>query len=392
MLLAAGVLMFSACDRFLDIRPVGKVIPETPAEYRALMTTAYQFQFIDRSLTDMRTDGLVVRSDELDQNNYGDIEKWIDVNYGAATQPFGWAKYYESVYYANAIIDGQSRMKEGNGEEMLQLAGEAYLMRGYLHFLLANLYGQPYTVSGAPQTKAVPVKLDLDLESVLGRSTLAHGYESYDAAERVLQKKQELEDLNRSDAMLPNYYRSVEMITPCEMIYSSSTIRAVRATSTLINKYDTLGDLRVHKYFGAIDANGQYPILKTDGSTKYRCSFRTGELYLNAAEAAAHLGNLSQARLRLLALMKKRYTPDAYRTKQTAVSAMTQDELITEILDERERELAIEGHRWFDLRRTTRPRIQKILGGKQYILEQDDARYTLTIPKEAISANPGLNN
>ena len=130
MLLAAGVLMFSACDRFLDIRPVGKVIPETPAEYRALMTTAYQFQFIDRSLTDMRTDGLVVRSDELDQNNYGDIEKWIDVNYGAATQPFGWAKYYESVYYANAIIDGQSRMKEGNGEEMLQLAGEAYLMRG----------------------------------------------------------------------------------------------------------------------------------------------------------------------------------------------------------------------------------------------------------------------
>ena len=60
MLLTAGVLMFSACDRFLDIRPVGKVIPETPAEYRALMTTAYQFQFIDRSLTDMRTDGLVV--------------------------------------------------------------------------------------------------------------------------------------------------------------------------------------------------------------------------------------------------------------------------------------------------------------------------------------------
>lgn len=330
-------------------------------------------------------------------------------------------------------------MKEGNEEEMRQLVGEAYLMRGYLHFLLANLYGQPYTVSGAPQTKAVPIKLDLDLESVLSRSTLAQVYEAvladiekartlitkqtwdsayvyrfstlsvdalesrvhlymgewqkaYDAAERVLQQKPELEDLNRSDAMLPNYYQSVEMITPCEMIYSSSTLRAVRATNTLINKYDTLGDLRVRKYFGAVDANGQYPILKTDGSSKYRCSFRTGELYLNAAEAAAHLGNPSQARHRLLTLMKKRYTPDAYRTKQAAVSAMTLDELITEILDERERELAIEGHRWFDLRRTTRPRIQKTLGGRQYILEQNDARYTLIIPKEAISANPGLSN
>ena len=51
-----------------------------------------------------------------------------------------------------------------------------------------------------------------------------------------------------------------------------------------------------------------------------------------------------------------------------------------------------EGHRWFDLRRTTRPRIQKELGGSIYVLEQDDARYTLRIPQEAIDANPGLMN
>lgn len=40
---------------------------------------------------------------------------------------------------------------------------------------------------------------------------------------------------------------------------------------------------------------------------------------------------------------------------------MSQEKLVTEILKERARELAFEGHRWFDLRRTTRPEIKKKL-------------------------------
>ena len=72
---------------------------------------------------------------------------------------------------------------------------------------------------------------------------------------------------------------------------------------------------------------------------------------------------------------------------------MNQAELVTEILNERARELAFEGHRWFDLRRTTRPRIEKVVNsGQTVIIEQDDPRYTLRIPQDAIDANPGLLN
>ena len=72
---------------------------------------------------------------------------------------------------------------------------------------------------------------------------------------------------------------------------------------------------------------------------------------------------------------------------------MNKETLIQEILNERTRELAFEGHRWFDLRRTTRPRIEKtLLGGQTVILEQNDERYTLRIPQSAIEANPNLSN
>lgn len=90
--------------------------------------------------------------------------------------------------------------------------------------------------------------------------------------------------------------------------------------------------------------------------------------------------------------MEKRYTAEAYAQKKTYVEGLSKVELVKEIVNERARELAFEGHRWFDLRRTTRPRIEKTLNKQQYVLEQDDSRYTLQIPKEAIAANPNLSH
>ena len=92
----------------------------------------------------------------------------------------------------------------------------------------------------------------------------------------------------------------------------------------------------------------------------------------------------------LTELMKKRYHSSRYPTYEALILSMTKDELRQEIYDERFRELAFEGHRWFDLRRTNRPELTKTYDGETYILQKDDERYTLRIPSEAIQANPGL--
>ena len=51
------------------------------------------------------------------------------------------------------------------------------------------------------------------------------------------------------------------------------------------------------------------------------CTFRVGEIYLTAAEAAADLETVSGT-YRLLELMRKRYAPEAYEAKSVVVNAM----------------------------------------------------------------------
>ena len=75
-----GSLLITSCDSFLDIQPIGKVIPNTLSEYRALLTEAYSQPLFDRGVTEFRTDEVTIRDNEYDQNYYSEIEKWNDSN------------------------------------------------------------------------------------------------------------------------------------------------------------------------------------------------------------------------------------------------------------------------------------------------------------------------
>lgn len=432
-----GLLLCTSCNSFLDIQPEGKVIPNTLEDYRQLLTTAYNETYYDRAMADLRSDETTVSPDEYDQSSYGRIEKWDDTTTDGSTAQFGWQSYYEAIFYANSIIDKQKDITEGSEADIRQLTGEAYMMRAYQHFILVNLYGQPYTRTGAPDTKAVPLKLNTDLEEVPSRASVQTLYsailsdletagnlmnkkewdtpykyrytrfsaealearvylymgnwqKAYDTAEQVLSEKADLQDLN-TDNTLPDQYTSPEIINAAELIYNTGMARAALVRKEFVDTYYHEGDLRLSLFFGTPDDNGNYPCNK-GGDTKYRCSFRTSELYLISAEAAARLNKPEEARSRLLQLMKCRYTAEAYVTLQQQVQAMDATALLTEILDERARELVYEGHRWFDLRRTTRPEIRKTIDGREYILKADDGRYTLQIPQAAVDANPGLKN
>ena len=175
-----GSLLLSSCDSYLDIQPVGQVIPNTLAEYRALFTTAYNTALNDRGICEIRTDiATILQSDATSKNSLGDVEKWNDVNPNASTRQFGWAAYYTNIYYANAIIDKKDEISEGSQEDINQLVGEAYLMRA---------------ATGALETKAVPLKLNTDLEEIPSRNTVKEIYTSIlsdiETARKLINKKE----------------------------------------------------------------------------------------------------------------------------------------------------------------------------------------------------------
>ena len=127
--------------------------------------------------------------------------------------------------------------------------------------------------------------------------------------------------------------------------------------------------------------------------------FRTAEAYLNAAEAAAYMGEEGIARTLLKALRDKRLINSTMPTESG-------ESLVTLIREERQCELCLEGHRWYDLRRylvcEKYPYSKTIthyytsfdyngpLYTKRYMLETNDPAYTLALPKEVLDFQNNL--
>lgn len=430
--LLAAAFTLTGCDSFLDVQPVGKVIPTTAAEFRSLLTEAYVTVPDDRGLASFRSDEVQMDAtmSANDLSSYLDIWRWNDDAPDENTATFRWRQFYHVLFIANYVIESESRITEGTTTGIRQMVGEAYMLRAYMHFMLANLHAPAYTASSPASTKAIPLKLDSDVETVLSRNTLEEVYTSIindlnsaedymntdswetglnyrfntlsvdalrsrvllymgdwaaarAASDRVLTKKSTLSDIASE---LPNQYNSVENIVALEQVFSAQYARTIKVNRDFYRKY-TSSDLRRRRYFEQVTTSNI--VLSKGGSNTYSCSLRTGEMYLNAAEAAWHLNDFDAARDYLAEIQKARYS-NSGAAKIEATAAMTGDELLTEILEERARELAFEGHRWFDLRRNGMPKLERTYRGETYTLEQGDPRYTIRIPNEAITANPGL--
>lgn len=359
-----------------------------------------------------------------------------------------------------------------------RVIGECYFLRATYYFMLANLYGKPYAPGTADTNPCVPVKLSPSVDDVeFVRNTVAEVYaqiiDDLDKAEEMLASQapagiyhagitavylfrsrvhlflQEWEEArnyarfalaqNSSLQDLRNFGTTVYPISASnpEVIYSNGAsclgnmlfqapgkrgtsvdYMPVYSISDHLQGVYTENDARLTTYLTTrADLYARTCTYhKIDCSTasygKYKevsdvFSLRTAEAYLNMAEAEARSGNDVEACSWLNRLREKRMTD--YEDVN-----LTGGELVTFIREERERELCLEGHRWFDLRRyqvdveypyspviehtmtwyktsgySTKPSYTNY-----YRLEPYDDAYTLNIPKavrdfqNSIGSNP----
>lgn len=431
--------LFTSCDKFLDIQPTGKVIARTGEEYRALLTGVYSNFPDDRSLTTLRTDEMYLDKATItseDYNTYFDIWVWNDAAPSENTTTYSWRRYYHTIYIASYIIEKEGEIEETSPADVSQLVGEAYMLRAYTYSILVNLFGKPYTKGNPTTDLAVPLLVSADVESVLERSTVEQVYqqilydismakqhlnqdkweadlnyrfnkisadalmarvclymgrwqEALDAAKAVIAAYPELEDITPSTGYtMPDNHNSKEAIVCLEQVMKSEYKGIGYPDKNFITSIVT-GDLRKNRFFKA-KTSAVYDLLK-GGTNDTRSTFRSAEFYHTAAEAAARLGDLNGAIDLMTPIINNRYLAARRTPTINGMKAMTQDQLIDAILESRRAELCFEGHRWFDLRRTTQQSITKTYGTDTYTLLEGDSRYTMLIPKEAISANPLLS-
>lgn len=386
-------------------------------------------------------------------------------------------KLYAHINACNMILE-EIKAFENNADEKAQenvnrIKGECYFLRGSFYFLLANFYGKPYDANTADTDPAVPLKLSNYVEDIyFQRNSVAEIYEQVEAdlleAERLLKdvphKSLYRADVHATRLMLSrmylymcNYEKAMEyaslvttegpiladlnnfsgeeFLNPnlSELIFSQGTSALVdnvpapggycsgnyfQVSNELYMAYDPQNshDLRLQHYVVNVDGIIGYKKLQGQsyGQTDLGDVFllRTSEAYLNLAEAAACAGEEATARTALKTLREKRIDRAYY--DQSELDALSGKELVQFIREERRRELCLEGHRWFDLRRyrvaaqypeevsvmhtytnkvyNESLRIYETTWVRKFTLSSDDPAWVLPIPEEEIDKNTGMIN
>ncbi len=437
--IALLLVLSTACEKFLDVEPKGIVIPESESEYRAMLTNVYNGFPRDLGKLCLRTDDvrIIEFKDETNRLFFFDMYTWNDDSPAIGSVQCQWKGYYHAIFIANYMIENLGGKK---GKNFMQMAGEAYLLRAYAHFILANMYAPAYSEEtlSAP---AVPLALDTDTEKLRSRATVEEVYNSVKAdiekgmqlmnvdqwkepaqryrfskdgalafqcrlalymgqyqeciaaGEQLLARGYTLCNIVKKPSESPLLFSSTECIQAMDYTLTEDMLTFVKLSEALSNLYED-GDKRKTVYYDSPSLNVYAPKRDPKKLNETSRTFSFAEVYLNLAEAYTRSNQADRAKEMLKKLMASRLSKKLLTARTAQLDAVsTEDELIPIVLNARRRELAFSGHRWFDLRRTGQPAITHTLEKpekQEYFLSAKDTRYTLPIPREARDSNPNL--
>ncbi len=343
-----------------------------------------------------------------------------------------WLQIYRVIANANIVINTEV---EGNdSEEVQHLKGEAYAIRALAHIDLLRLYGEQYSAGtlGVPYVtvyndgdlypsrltiQEVWDKIGQDLEeaearmssaydndsptriTTLGVAALQSRYYLYTkdyaavitAAERVVASGEySLADVDNytsiwsgsggSTSVFELAFTSTDNLSNDAIynIYQGASYGDIEVTTDLYNAYEDT-DVRKALYTynastGKIRMTGKYPNLTANIRV-----IRYAEVVLNYAEALAHTG--ANNALEVLNMIPAKRGASLYT-----------DATVENVLIERRKELAMEGHRFFDLVRNEKD-IVKVDSRQTFSGERIPYGSTLLpfpIPQSEVNANPNI--
>jgi tetratricopeptide (TPR) repeat protein len=447
------VITVVSCDKLLETEPttaVGSdVIITTPSGIEAILTSAYD-RLRDENLYRYQIPAcpeVLADNSALHPVNSGRFRNQAQNQIGSHFPTGTWSVAYRLINEANIIIAGVEQTATTQAHKD-RLKGEALFLRGMAYQELLRIYSyEPNHPKASEWNKGVIMRItpvlgfsDADLRP---RGTILEGYQrvetdyldalsllenndrgnvyyadvaavhaglarlylywekwgdaQFHAQQAFAKAKGSLQDFSTSGnifTQMPNPESIFELSFDIPH-GSSGSLNAVThpppgwfdalPSQELLDLYEE-NDLRNNLF--AVHTDGYPFILKYTGAagtnTDHIPVFRVAEMLLIQAEAFYEMEQEGNAITALEALREKRGLA-AYENPPSGVA------LLNEIYDERRRELAFEGHRWFDLKRRAMDVPKPSVSGNPTV-PWDDIRILANLSTTEVENNEFLDN
>lgn len=392
--------------------------------------------------------------------------RWEDVVYDPEENPNEFNSFVQNIYVFNKIINEIPNATEGTEQEKQSVQAEAMAGRAWSYFQLINFFGKPYNTSTSDTDLGFPIITQSDVtETVFTRATVKEVYNfilsdltaaipnlpqktthrtrmSKVAGQALLGKvlvfmgrfEEALPYFNESLAHLSNsaiplrLYDYNETFAPGgaflpissygpnypnvanieENIYGKHAYtRWTGSSNEIIIDKKTVelfqpSDLRLNFYSDHAQYGSQYPagFLRKTGPSNVQIGMLIPDIYLLRAECKVRTNDLSGAVADVETLRKNRMP--LTDSKIPSLIAEDQLSLLNFVLEERIREFAVSGTRWFDMRRLS---VDPLFENSTYthILYSENGeiketftlkpdRFVLRFPQKVIDENPGMQN
>jgi len=456
MLAACLLTAMASCKKsFLEIKPKGRVI--------ATKTTDYDLLLNNLDLINMGTDGQILMGDEVvsiepqfNGSSYREKQlfKWEGNVYQAGEDAKETLVPVKGLYIYNKIINEVMESTEGSEATKRSLQAEAYGGRAWTYFLLVNYYGKPYNAATAATDLAFPLITEANING--GDYTRASVQQVYDlivsdlntaipnlaavgvphrirmskaAAQGILAKvyvfmgkfaealpllNESIDNLAQSVAptllldfntAFPGYptapndqeniYAKVIFNT-----YTGASNKLLWLTPEAAALYGPT-DVRLANWFTSMTFPNGLQLMKRTKSNSAYFGIRVSELYLLRAEVKARMDDLDGA-VADLEFFRQHRMPAA-DAGVPAAAAAAKLPLLQFIMEERIREFAVQGYRWFDMRRlSVDPLFTTTAYQHQVYAETGDLEQTFTldapnrfvfrIPPKILAENPNMQD
>jgi hypothetical protein len=452
--------LLTACsDQFLEVQPKGSLIAKSVSDYDVLFNNLYVV-YINSNTQVPMGDELVAIDPYFSQSDYRTqrLFHWDDVIYQSNDDAPEFSQTMRSIYQFNKVINEIDNATDGTLKQKASLKSEARAGRAWTNFLLINYFGLPYSASSATDPGFPIIKVPDITQAKFVRSTVKEMYDfivedltaaipdlpaqttsrlrmSRAAAEGILGKVyifmgdyengRTMLDAAISDmanAKIPVGLYDLEKETATGGVYADGSVPPMTADiEDLLVKQSTSywsymndelvlspastalftsSDYRLSFYTDKTYGGNDYPVpgvLRKKGFSGFQFGVVVPDLYLLRAECACRLGDLAAAKADVELLRSKRMSAaDAPVPDGIAAEKIN---LLNFILDERTREFAVMGYRWFDMRRLS---VDPLFSSNTYshtlysadgtptVYTLRPERFVLRFPQKIMEQSPGL--